>query len=463
MKSTTKKSTIWGYSIYGFGSNCLGGILGSFLMLYLTDNLMLSTAFIAGLMLVGRIANALSEFLMGIIIDRVSGKHGKARPWILVTSFFTALPVFMLFNTPSDLGDMGTKVWVVVTYLMHVAVFGSAISIAYSTLLVKIAKDPNTRVKMTNLSGLMGQIGGMLAASYGIPLLMYFGGYETGYRGMTLIFCIIGFAGMFLTGVICKEQPEEVSVVLQEEKEKLVSKKRKLPLKQQLGYIFKNRYALPLLLMFVLAWFGSTITKSITIYYLRDIMGNAGHMTWVSYARTLPAILIGLLGIVPLASSKLGKRTALTIGAAALTAGSGIMMFAPESFTLVLCGSILFGIGTTFAVALMKAVIADVADYVNKKNQIDVAGMVSSVAYMGMRIGTALGSVGLAILLDLGGYSGEAAKAGLAQPASMLTMEKMGYIYIPLICNVLLIGICQLMNVDKEVQKMDVERQEVKA
>ena len=210
----TSKTMIWGYGAFGFGANCLGGILGSFLTLYLTDNLFLSAAFIAAMMLVGRIANACMEFLCGVIMDRMHSKKGKARPWMLWTALGTALPVFMIFNTPAGLGDLGTKIWVVVSYMLHIAVFGAAISIAYSTLLVKITSNPNVRVKMTNLSNLLGQVGALIASSYGIPILMYFGGYQKGYRGMSFIFCTVGFIGMLLTGIICKEEPENVEAML---------------------------------------------------------------------------------------------------------------------------------------------------------------------------------------------------------------------------------------------------------
>ena len=66
-----------------------------FLTLYLTDNLLLSMSFIAFMMSAGRIINAVTEFLSGFIIDQTHTKIGKARPWILGTSFFVALPVNM--------------------------------------------------------------------------------------------------------------------------------------------------------------------------------------------------------------------------------------------------------------------------------------------------------------------------------------------------------------------------------
>lgn len=451
----TSKTMIWGYGAFGFGANCLGGILGSFLTLYLTDNLLLSAAFIAAMMLVGRIANACMEFLFGVIMDRMHSKKGKARPWMLWTALGTALPVFMVFNTPAGLGDLGTKIWVVVSYMLHIAVFGAAISIAYSTLLVKITSNPNVRVKMTNLSNLLGQVGALIASSYGIPILMYFGGYQKGYRGMSFIFCTVGFIGMLLTGIICKEEPENVEAMLEEERRKIEEKKNQLPLKESLGYVFKNKYAFPLLSMYVLYNFAAMLLGSVTVYYMRDVMGHAEYMTQISYAKIVPIIIVAAVGLVPMASQKFGKKTALMAGAVALVAGFVIIAFAPVSLAAVMVGNAFVGIGTAFYGALMGASIADVADYVNRKNKVDVSGTVSSVAYMGMRIGMALGSVGITVLLELGHYDAEAANAGLSQAASMITMEKVGYIYIPLICYALLVLISKFMDVDKAIAKLE--------
>ena len=384
-------------------------------------------------MLAGRISNACMEFLFGLLIDRVHSKYGKARPWILGTAFFTALPVFMVFNTPAGLSELGTKLWVTVSYLLHISVFGAAISIAYATLLVKITNNPNSRVKLTNLNNLLGQVGALVTSSYGIPMLMYFGGYQKGYRGMSFIYCTAGFIGIFLTGVLCKEEPEEVGSALEEEKKKLEEKRKALPFMESIGYVFKNKYAFPMFGMYTVYSFTAMFVGSVTVYFMRDVMGHAEYMTPVSYAKIIPVILVALVGLVPKASEQYGKKASLLAGAVFFTIGYAVMIFNPVSLPFVIAGNALIGVGTAFYGALIGATVADVADYINRTNNVDVSGTVSSVASMGMRIGMAIGSVGITVLLSVGHYDAAAANAGLTQPDSMLLMEKIGYIFIPLV------------------------------
>ena len=254
-------SQMIGFALNGCGSSCIAGILGSFLTVYLTDNLLLSMGFITAMMTAARIINAVTEGLSGFLIDMTHTKMGKARPWILGTAFFVALPVFLIFNTPTSFGPTGRMIWVFVNYLLHVAVFGAVISIATATLLIKMTSNSVERAKVTNLGSLLGQISNLIVSAYGVPVLMYFGGYETGYFGLSLIFCSIGFILPFLTGVICRETPE----VWAEAAQQLTAARKRpsLPVKTQLKYVFGCKYALPLFGMFLTYNFAGMIFGSI--------------------------------------------------------------------------------------------------------------------------------------------------------------------------------------------------------
>ena len=439
------------YATFGAGGGCLGGILSSFLTMYLTDNALLSVTFITGLMMFGRLSNAVTEFLSGFIIDRTHTRLGQARPWILGTAFLCSLPVYMVFNIPAGLSETGKMIWATISYLMHISVFGAIISIAYSALLVKIAIDSNVRAKFTNFANLISQISGLAVGVYAVPLLMYFGGYETGYRGMAAVFSILGFLGMFLTGVLCEEKvdAEEIKAELD------AQSKKKFSFANQIKDAFGNKYALPLLLMFLLYNFSGYVYGSMGAYYFRDILGDLGYMSTISWAKFIPGIIACVLGVVPLANAKLGKRKALIMGAAFQVAGFAVIIF--DTLISTIIGNALYGVGMAFYGALMGAAIADVADYVSLKKNINAAGTSSSVAYVGMRIGMLLGSGAVPILLGFGGYSGELASQGLTQQASALVVEKIGYCFIPLVCSILLIVVSSFMNADDEVKKMRAE------
>lgn len=424
-------SQMIGFALNGCGSSCIAGIMGGFLTIYLTDNLLLSMGFITAMMTAARIINAVTEGLSGFLIDMTHTKIGKARPWILGTAFFVALPVFLIFNTPTSFSPTGRMIWVFVNYLLHVAVFGAVISVATATLLIKITSNSVERAKVTNLGGLLGQISNLIVSAYGVPVLMYFGGYEKGYFGLSLIFCSIGFILPFLTGIICRETPEVWAEAAQQLS--AARKRPSLPVKTQLKYVFGCKYALPLFGMFLTYNFAGMIFGSMAIYFLRDVLGDAGYMTQISYA-------------------KLGKRKVLVLGSLFQVVGYALMIV--PNLVFVLIGNAVYGIGSAFFGVLLGTATADVADYINLKNKTDLSGLSTSIAQFGMRFGMLLGSVGVAAVLAIGGYSGEAANAGLAQSSFTRVMETVGYAVIPLVCSILLVLFSSRMDADKEVANM---------
>lgn len=285
------------------------------------------------------------------------------------------------------------------------------------------------------MGGLLGQISNLIVSAYGVPVLMYFGGYEKGYFGLSLIFCSIGFILPFLTGVICRETPEVWAEAAQQLS--AARKRPSLPVKTQLKYVFGCKYALPLFGMFLTYNFAGMIFGSMAIYFLRDVLGDAGYMTQISYAKLVPGILCCLFGIVPIANAKLGKRKVLVLGSMFQVVGYALMIV--PNLVFVLIGNAVYGIGSAFFGVLLGTATADVADYINLKNKTDLSGLSTSIAQFGMRFGMLLGSVGVAAVLAIGGYSGEAANAGLAQSSFTRVMETVGYAVIPLVCSILLV------------------------
>lgn len=434
-----------GYGSCNFGASILGGLLGSFLTLYLTDNVMLSTGFIAGMMFMSRLLDGASDLIMGILVDKTHTKIGKARPWLLISPLFTVLPVFLIFNVPSGLGDVGTKIYVVTMYILHTVVFGTMINVSYNTLLIKISRSTYTRTSILNLSNVMGQVASLIAGSYGIPILMYFGGYEKGYKGTSLLFTTISFAAMFATGVICKEYPDDETA---ENSPKSAVKKESLKVK--LIYLLNNKYAIPLILIYILYFFMTMMKGSAAVYFSRDILGDAAYMTQLTYAKTIPAILLGISGAVPFITLKLGKRPALILAAVVQICSDLLILIFSHSLGAVILANILSGISGGFMGALLGAFMADVADYINKKNQTDISGLVGSISSFGMKLGMGLGSAVLSLALSIGKYSGEIANTGMQQVSSALTAEKICYVGIPIVLLSVICGLAFLMDVNEK-------------
>ena len=171
-------------------------IMTSLFMLYLTDyagigqwGAILGTA----LLFIARIFDAVNDPIQGWIIDRAKvGKHGKYRPFLLLSILFTAIGLIGLFFLPSSLNNSPVLicVWVIGFYLMYdIGASFYAPNLLYRTMTL----DPNARGKlligprMTNMA--IGMVGAALLSiisqvnenfhdmhtSFGVTILVFVG------------------------------------------------------------------------------------------------------------------------------------------------------------------------------------------------------------------------------------------------------------------------------------------------
>ncbi|MBS7360858.1 MAG: MFS transporter [Oscillospiraceae bacterium] len=95
------------YSITGFGQNLICNIIGSYLMVFMTDALLFDidskvgavsgVVAVAYLMLFTRIYDALNDPIMGSLVDRTRTKWGKCRPYLKWMGFPIGIMTILCF------------------------------------------------------------------------------------------------------------------------------------------------------------------------------------------------------------------------------------------------------------------------------------------------------------------------------------------------------------------------------
>lgn len=115
----TAKEKWLGYLLGPSGALLLNAVLATYLNVYYTDVLNLTTvwggAFLAVFPIVSKIIDAITNIVMGYIIDRTRTRQGKARPWLLLSAPLVAVTGILLFTVPS--GNRTVQViWVMLSY-----------------------------------------------------------------------------------------------------------------------------------------------------------------------------------------------------------------------------------------------------------------------------------------------------------------------------------------------------------
>ncbi len=108
-----------GYLLGPAGALLLNAVLATYLNVYYTDVLKLTTlwggAFLVVFPIISKIIDAITNVIMGYIIDRTRTSEGKARPWLLLSAPLLAVTGILLFTVPNG-SQTVQAVWVMVSY-----------------------------------------------------------------------------------------------------------------------------------------------------------------------------------------------------------------------------------------------------------------------------------------------------------------------------------------------------------
>lgn len=104
-KNVEGKEKWLGYLLGPCGALLLNAVLATYLNVFYTDVLKLTTVwgglFLVVFPLVSKVIDAVTNVVMGYIIDHTKTKQGKARPWLLLSAPLLFVTGLLLFLVPS--------------------------------------------------------------------------------------------------------------------------------------------------------------------------------------------------------------------------------------------------------------------------------------------------------------------------------------------------------------------------
>lgn len=187
-----------------------------------------------------------------------------------------------------------------------------------------------------------------------------------------------------------------------------------------------------------------SVNGGATVYYAKDILGD----------KNLVGTINGIFNVVQIAGmffiamlvKKYGKRNIFSLGLILDIIGMLVLNFSGGQMSIIVISSVIRGIGNACGGATMWAMVSDTIDYGEWKTGYRTEGLVNSACSFGYKIGNGIGSALLGVILEVGGYVGNAA----VQTASALTSIKICFVWIPIIVYVCGLIIMKFYQLDKE-------------
>ncbi len=422
-------------------------ILSSYFNRYMTDimGVMSWAAWFANWLPVISVAFViLGNILVGRLMDKNASAAGKARPLILLSIPVSVIALVVLFVLPPFANGTATQETQILALVLIAIGYNLWFAFAYPLYYTPHAALVNLSTRNSKDRSLLATISNATAlAAMGISsmILPFFLGLlfvDTGavdaagnavldqvasyqnWKIFVVALIIITFLGAVIEFFFTRERVSEeaLSTGLEE-------KKGGEPLKKQISACVQDKFWWIMIAFFFLYQFGGMI-KNVSIgYYCSALFpidgkystANGGvSMGLISIIGAIPTS-IGMLLCFPL-SNKIGKGKSILFGAVLAVIGGVIGLIDPSNLALVITSFVVKALGSTPAMYLSLALLADVLDHQEAKNGFRTDGFTMTVygAIMAGMTGIATGV--LNIVLSSVGYSPDALNTPALQTAT---------------------------------------------
>ncbi|MBQ8160531.1 MAG: MFS transporter [Clostridia bacterium] len=448
--NTTSSERWLGYFFGPMGAAILNTTLISYLNVFYTDvlNLTNSFAWAAAFMtlfpILSKVIDAITNIIMGQIIEKTRTRQGKARPWIFLSAPLMSIATILLFLIPREHSVL-QFVLVALTYNIFFSLAYTMYNMSH-TLMVPLSTS-NVRQRdalslFTNMGVNMipGVIVSLLFPMVLMPVLGY--DYDKWLTAMIII-AAIALPFTVLEYFFTKERVTEAAASAGELKT--------ISFREQLKICFGSRYwVLMILFMFLYNMMANMMTISLP-YFCNWVLGtyNDGITQTMLSAVGKAPLGFGVFLLWPLVK-KFGKRKVMIVGFLIAAAAEAICWIGSHSLSMMLAGSFLYAIGFLPSY-VYSALMADTLDYIEYKDKVRVDGLTASIFTI---IGTVTVGIGQGIFnfgLSSSGYEApRLIEEGVynVQNAATQNFISLAYIGIPMIALVLMAVIMIFLKVE---------------
>lgn len=403
------------YGLGDTGCNFVWQTVMLFLAYYYTDVYGLSPVHMGTMFLLVRFIDAITDPLMGAMIDRTRTKHGQYRPYILWLAIPFGIACMFTFYTP-DLGSTGKIIYAYASYILLTLVY-TAINVPYCAMANALTSDPKERVSLQSYRFALSTAGGLIVALVALPLveLIGQGNEQKGYLGAM---AVMG-GGAMLLFFYCFANTKEHHT------SDLATTERRSVL-EDLKLLWANTQWRVLFILNIVLLTGVVLKAASTMYYVNSVMGRADLATMLMVI-TMLANIVGAMASAPLLSrfNKI-KAYKILIGISGLL--SALMFFiSPSNIVLIFTAVIILSVIQMSTTPLLWSMMSDVVDYEKSRSGRSLSGMVFSTNLFAIKAGIAIGGAMVGWILAGAGYIGGAE----VQSSYTLTWINLLYTFIP--------------------------------
>ena len=312
--------------------------------------------FLVLLPILSKVFDAVTNLLMGMIIDRTSTRQGKVRPWILIAGPCVTLSGIMLYVVPK-MSTLGIAIWVAVSYNLYFAFAFTMYNMTQSLLVPLSTRNTKQRDGLAMMMS-MGQSmlpGALIYIIVPAFLLPMMGADQRSWAMVMSVISCLFLPGAILQYYFTKERVSEDAAAGHEEP---------VSLGTQIKTCFSDKYWLYYFAIFFFYQLGQNVYSAGLNFYANYVMGTYNDGTTLTLLNAIGQAPLGL-GVFLLwpIARKFGKRWTFFVGMLLAFVGSMIVFLTPSNMGIVLGALAIkaFGMLPTY---LFAGMMADAMDHI---------------------------------------------------------------------------------------------------
>lgn len=393
------------YGIGDLGNNIVWQMLMVWAALFYTDVYGLDPIHAGTMFLVVRVFDAVTDPLVGFMVDRTRTEHGSSRPYILYGTVPLAISYVMVFYTP-DLGSTGKLIYAYLSFSLLSLTY-TFVNVPFSSMAGFLTRDSDERTSLQSYRFGLGMFASVIVSISVVRMVEFFGGgdVQKGYFYTAIVFGVCIIACLYYCAFTVKEryQPPKLT------------EKDGHGLSDFLNDVktaFRNDQLIILLSVNVIFFITLTLKGYAGNYFVIHVLNAEDYLTtfltWGSVGTVFGAALSAFLWT---RFDKLHAYKVLMFVCGILTA---IPYWLPTTaFTLILIINVVLAFLQLTMVPLTWSMLSDLVDYQRTLNKKNMSGVFFALFLFILKLGLGLGS---AIAMWVIGYTGYTAGADQQLP-----------------------------------------------
>lgn len=458
------KSEKWlGYLIGPAGALLLNAVLASYLNVYYTDVLKLTEVwggvFLMVFPILSKVIDAITNIVMGQLIDHTRTKEGKARPWMLLSAILLPVTGILLFTVPNASTTVQV-IWVMISYNLFYSLAFTIYNMSH-TLMVPLSTRNTTQRGGLSVFNNIAQVmitGIIVAMLFPMVVMPMLGANKQLWVMMMSILSIITLPLTLLEYLFTKERVTE---------EEGVESAETKPIREQLKAVLHDKYWVIIILYYIVYTLGCCFKNVALVYYCNYVLGTYNDgitQTMVSVIGGIP-MGIGIFAVWPLAK-KFGKRNLTMWGFVLYAIGGGVCLLSPRNMVVVLVGQFIKNIGGLPCAYVFMALFADVLDHIEWKYDFRCDGLSTSIYTIIATVCVGVASGVMNLFLSISGYAAPEFIEATGQTIGAIQNDATQNVFIffflgfEVITAIILILLLRQLNVEKTIEKEQAEIKE---